>query len=386
MIVQKKEEKKMKKALAVLLVFAMLFAWGCQGENKKNDDKYKAIEPIDGEHMIFIPDPSSGLDDCLTRIDKSSNSLGDNAKVVLDVIYEDLESRGITSYAKDVYGVAYEAMDPLDEADVYKVFLNDESIEPVFVVILRDIRDYTGEDYCLIGSFTEEALADGLRSAVMQVVTDYREQLTKDLGFLRDDVEVRFPITITRDLAFAKPSAEQITLYERTKETFEKYTLAEWKMDGNNRIIVNGAPYDKIIDSSVFSMETLGKYLSTSFTERVIKQIDKHYSYLKSGNNPVYIEQDGYLYVQGIGLGAPMSFKSVAPKYTALQGDSRLFMIIESEWAVFDSGYNEIGTTYKEDLIVFEKTDGDWKCDHYTEVPFGNFVTSFKLYNGYDGE
>ena len=386
MIVQKKEEKKMKKALAVLLVFAMLFAWGCQGENKKNDDKYKAIEPIDGEHMIFIPDPSSGLDDCLTRIDKSSNSLGDNAKVVLDVIYEDLESRGITSYAKDVYGVAYEAIDPLDEADVYKVFLNDESIEPVFVVILRDIRDYTGEDFCLMGSFTEEALADGLRSAVMQVVTDYREQLTKDLGFLRDDVEVRFPITITRDLAFAKPSAEQITLYETTKETFEKYTLADWMMDGNNRITVNGAPYDKIIDSSVFSMETLGKYLSASFTERVIKQIDKQYSYLKSGNNPVYIEQDGYLYVQGIGLGAPMSFKSVAPKYTALQGDSRLFMIIESEWAVFDSSYNEIGTTYKEDLIVFEKTDGDWKCDHYTEVPFGNFVTSFKLYNGYDGE
>ncbi|MBO4819610.1 MAG: hypothetical protein J5528_05655 [Firmicutes bacterium] len=368
----------MKKAAAFLLVLAMLFACGCGGGSNESqkDDKYDAVKPGTGEDGLYITDSTWGTNFNMTHVD--TESFGEDAKAMLDLAEGYLSGQGIGAKIKAMYSIAFGMAGNFDDVLVLKIFFTDESVQPIYLEVLHDFRKYSA-GWSVMGSFRDSDVTNNeYFNKALSIADGYDEKLTSNIGFLRDDVTVCFPIRITRDLSFQLPDANDETLMGNTREVFNRFTLAGWSDVLDEPTTIDGIYVQRINDPKITSLASLDVYLGTAFTGRVVKEIKDSYDYLLSGTSPVYIEKDGSVYIQPIGMGGPMGLMDAYVKYVAQQGD-REFVVIEAKRCDFDDDFNPINIHYTEHLFVFEKQgDGSLRCDYYDDYVFGRYTSSME--------
>ena len=368
----------MKKFLALLLAMLMLFTCACGGGSNKpgQSDKYDAVKPLNDPVEKYIED--SGLGNLyLSHVD--TGSYGDDAKVLLDLVEEYLGTQGISAKIKAMYSIAFGLAGNFDDVIVVKVEFEDESVLPIYIEILHDFRKYTA-GYSVMGSFRDSDVSNkDYFNKALSIMEAYDKKLSADLGFLRDDVFVGFSIRMTRDLSFHMPDANDELLRGNTMAVYNKFTLASWYDTLDEPKELDGFWVQRINDPNITSLDSLNTFLQSAFTQRVAKEIMDAFPYLVSGDYPVYIEKDGSLYIQPIGMGGPEDLLDAKVKYVAQQGDSREFMIIEATRCDRDDNFEPINIRYTEHLYVFEKqSDGTWRCDHYDDYVFGRYESSIE--------
>ncbi len=365
----------MKKVLAIFLCIAMLFACACQGGGNGKDSKYDILKPSDAADDMSIFDNTQGT---MTLWRVTTDSISE-ANELLDLIIEYLASQGLTDEIKALYlldaGIAgnYGSILPI------KVLFKDENADPVFVPVYRDDIKYT-KGMCCMGHFRDSEVQNGeFFNKIIEVSDTFDKKLKNDLGFLRDDVDIYFPIKMTRDLSFEMPDKAMTMLWGDTASTYTKFAVAMWsdQLDENSTKI-DGVDYQRINNDNIKTLDDLKTFLASSFTEDESSNIYDAFPYLVSGESPVYKEYEGSLYIQPIGIGSDITLKGIEVKYVAKQEDLRLFMILEATRAVMDDDWNEVGESFEEYLIVFEKDNaGQWKCDHYVDIPFHMYESMF---------
>ena len=365
----------MKKVLAVFLALIMIFSCACQKGNG-NNDKNSAIAPVSEEEQLKLHDGGTNQDFDLHRITTDSYK---NAQELLDGAIDYMSTLGIGAKIKAMYAIHMGIASEYEEVFPIKIVFEDENIAPIFLVLLKDMRRYTA-GMSFMGSFRDTDVADEKYfDKVIEIADLYDAKLKKNLGLLRDDINVCFPIRMTRNLAFSMSSSNTEILLEDTMTIFNKYSLAMWssELSETDTLSENGMYYQKLESNVIKSLKDLETYLGTAFTKRNTEEIINTLG-LDSGDSPVYIERNDSLYVMAIGMGGPMGLKSIKPKYVAYQEDARMFVIAEATWVDFDDDFKETGTRYTEHLFVFEKDEqGDWKCDFYDDISFGRFTSSY---------
>ena len=363
----------MKRITAILLALIMIFMCGCGGGTNEKDP-YEAVKPVEGEQLEPIKDSTWGADFPLTHIDTESR--GEDAKVILDIISEYLKSQGMTADIKALYSIAFGIAGNFDDIPVVKVVFTDESVLPVYIPILHDFRQYS-KGYSVMGSFRDSDVVGGeYFNKALSVIDNYDSKLKSDIGLLRDDITVNFSPRIIRDLSFKTAGEEDKKLFDDTQNVYSKFTLAMWyDVMEENLTKIGDIYYQKITDPKFNSLASLDVFLGTAFTQREVTEIKDANSEMFEGNYPIYVEKDGALYVAGIGMGGNAYIEDVALKYVA-ENDNYYFMIIEVKRCERDDNFEPINPYYTEHLWVFEKQNGGtYRCDYYDDYIFGRFLS-----------
>ncbi|MBR0481282.1 MAG: hypothetical protein IJJ48_02285 [Firmicutes bacterium] len=366
----------MKKLLALLLALVMLFACACDGgKNGSKDDRYDAIKPGD-EEAVTLYDSTLNQTLTLTKVTTESR---EDASDLLDVIYAYLESLGISAKVKSLYTIPFGLAGNWNEYLPVKVFFEDESVSPIYVIVLKDGTKYTA-GLTAMASFRDADVANSeYFNKTLSCIDNWEALLKEALGFQGSDKSIFFPITMTRDLAFATPSDNDKKLYEETNSRYYKYMLALWYDDMGESVQINGLWYQPLNRDDIKSRDDLREYLAGVFTEKNVEGIKASRPELESGDYPVYYEYDGKLYVAGIGMGGPEDLESVELKYVAQQRDY-LFFIVEAtradrNWNSSTDSWETTNRHYQEFMYIYEKPVDSWLCDYYTDISFGFYET-----------
>ena len=366
----------MKKFLALLLALLMLFTCACGGGDKEPKyDRSEAIKPVSGEEAVTLYD--STLDQTLTLTRVTTDSRTDAADL-LDLVYTYLESLGITANIKSMYTIPFGLAGNWNEYLPIKVFFDGESVQPIYVLVLKDGIKYT-KGITAFASFRDSDISNNeYFNKTTGCIDKWEKDLRDALGFNAPDKNVYFPIFMTRDLPFALPSESEKSLYENMSGRYYKYMLALWynELDETPQYI-NGNYYQRLNRDDIRSLDDLGKFLGEAFTQDRVSEIRSARSFLESGDYPIYLEHDGAMYIAPNGMGGPEDLENVEVKYTAQNGDY-LFCIIEATrvernwdtWEVTDRYYEEY-------ICVFEKSGDSWLCDCFTDISYGFYQTMF---------
>ena len=366
----------MKKVLALLLAFSMLFVMAaCEGGNK-TDDKDNVIKPSANEEDIYIHDNTWG-DIKLLRVTTESRQ---DASELLELIKKYLTSLGMNYKIKSLYIIPNVTQDYAEEILPVRVYFDDASIDYIYVSVLVDKTKYTPGKVC-VGNFRD---SDVVNNEYIETACwyggDFNTKLANDLGIgnKRPDVSnVSFPLYMTRDLSFEVPTKIHHMLMQDTISAFYKYIHADWSNEFEpGVVIIDGNYYQKLISDTIKSLDDLNAYLKQYFTEFVAWDIEAFYG-MTQGDYPIYLEKDGAIYVCPIGIGGPIGYIGPEVKYVA-EKDGYLFMIIEGSWTEFDDDFNPINPYFTYDMYVFEKdASGEWKCDRFRDIPYGRYETPF---------
>ena len=364
----------MKKVLAILLALAMLLACSCgpSGQPAK-DDRTDAIKPASGEETVTLYDSTLDQTFTLTRVTTESR---EDAADMLDVIYAYLESLGITAKIKSMYTVPFGLAGQYADNIPVKVYFTDENVAPIYVMVLKDTIEYT-KGLSTMGSFRDADITNNeYFNKCIAVMDAYNAKLKEALGFAKDDVELYFPVFMTRDLSFAIPSESQKDLYGETNTRYFSYILGSWHNDLGEPQYIGSNYYQPLNRDDIKSRDDLGKYLAGVFTQDRVTEIRAARPDLESGDYPVYYEKDGKLWVAPIGMGGPEDLESIEVKYAA-EKNGYLFFVVEAT-RVTDRNWDTwepLSKEYQEFLCVYEKSGDSWLCDYYTDISFGWYQT-----------
>ncbi len=356
----------MKKLIALLLMLCMLLACGCGGGKNAEDD---IIKPSNDDKVTTLEDANGQVYD-VYRITTQNN---ENAEEVLAIVKEHLSGLGISAKLKALYAIHLGIASEYEEIYLIKAVFTDESVSPLYVVMLKDMRKYTA-GFAVISSFRDSDVSgNAYFDKTVSCIEAYNEKLLANLGFNSGAYSIDFPIHMSRDLACALPDTSQEELWKKTMETYNRYTTGMWTgyIDPAQTAEIGGRYYQKLVHPEIKKLDDFDNYLGSAFTKRNIGGIRA----VPSGDK-IYTEKDGAVYVATIGMGGIENLEETKLKYTAVH-NGYLFMIIEMTWVIRDDGGNVLSTSYSENMLVYEKENGEWKCDYFNDYLYGRYTSTF---------
>lgn len=347
----------MKKLIALMVLLAMAVTLcSCVPEAEPAPfDRNKAISP-DGV-PAKMPDGLDNYD--VTRIHTGNC---DEAGRLLDHAYKALENLGITANVESIYETSLGLAAGDFSFDPHIIDTDDSEIDkdPVVMIVLNN-----ADGYCvLVSQFRLSKAGNDLQNHCCETFEACGQKVLKDAGLTAEDIAVNFTPQELTGLTLKAVSEEYRELYDEAFERYLNTVTGCWDSDPNDYIRVNNIPYYRVLNPGINSLADVKTYLEEYFTARVA-------DYIMSAVAPfIYVEANGHLYYTGVGVGEAIDIEDIRPRYVA-ETDTRLYMIVELVRLEMDDHWEFTGgRTYYENLFVFNREDGKWKCNRFHDIVF----------------